>query len=557
LAAAVGLATLVSVTAGICAAQPPIEYPVPTSGSLPDGIAAGPDGNLWFTESNGNKIAKISPAGVPTEYPVPTLVSLPYGIVAGPDGNLWFTEYSSGKVGKISTAGVITEYVVPTTASQPSGIAAGPDENLWFTEFAGNKIGRITTAGVVAEFTIPSTPAGANNIAKGPDGNVWFTEGTANRIGKIASGTITEYIVPTSGSNPAGIVTGPDGNLWFTESQANQIGKITTSGVITEYVIPTSSANAQGIAAGPDGNLWFTEFNGDKLGKITTGGTVTEYPVQTSGAGPFGIAVGPDGNLWFTEYSGDKVAMVYPYGQAFAHLAIGPLGSDVWTTAIILNNTGGTSAQFTVNFIQDNGQPLPVGTGIYNETHETGIVNAQNGQYVAGTLSAKGTVTIVLSSSGFLQGWATLSGPGITGQVVFHRHTSSGAEYEATVPLALGGTEYLVPYDATSYFNGTTQVTTIPYITGVALANLDPSTAATINCTVLDPSGANLGSATPIVLPPMGHRALQLNAGSGFGLVAGNIGTLDCSSGGQLFSVLGLRFLGGNDLTSFAATKLH
>ena len=139
---------------------------------------------------------------------------------------------------------------------------------------------------------------------------------------------------------------------------------------------------------------------------------------------------------------------------------------------------------------------------------------------------------------------------------MFHRHTFAGTDYEATVPLSVGGTEYLVPFDATSYFNGTAQVATVPYITGMALANLDPSNAAIINCLILDPNGLSLGSATPITLPPLGHTALQLNAGTGFGNVAGKIGSLDCSSNGTSFVVLGLRFLGGNDLTSFAAIRL-
>ena len=39
---------------------------------LTQGIAAGPDGALWFTESNGNKIGRITTAGVVTEYPIPT-----------------------------------------------------------------------------------------------------------------------------------------------------------------------------------------------------------------------------------------------------------------------------------------------------------------------------------------------------------------------------------------------------------------------------------------------------------------------------------------------------
>ena len=39
------------------------------SGSLPTGIAAGPDGAVWFTERNGNRIGRISATGAITEFP--------------------------------------------------------------------------------------------------------------------------------------------------------------------------------------------------------------------------------------------------------------------------------------------------------------------------------------------------------------------------------------------------------------------------------------------------------------------------------------------------------
>ena len=37
------------------------EFAIPTPVSGPAGITAGPDGNLWFTESYTNKIGTISP----------------------------------------------------------------------------------------------------------------------------------------------------------------------------------------------------------------------------------------------------------------------------------------------------------------------------------------------------------------------------------------------------------------------------------------------------------------------------------------------------------------
>ena len=48
------------------------EYPIPTPNSQASYIAAEPDGNIWFTEANGQKVARITPQGVITEFrPVP------------------------------------------------------------------------------------------------------------------------------------------------------------------------------------------------------------------------------------------------------------------------------------------------------------------------------------------------------------------------------------------------------------------------------------------------------------------------------------------------------
>jgi hypothetical protein len=80
------------------------EYSVPTSNSYPYSIANGSDGDLWFTEVNGNNIGKITPNGNITEYPIPTANSEPTSITTGPDGNLWFTEADGNKIGQLVIA---------------------------------------------------------------------------------------------------------------------------------------------------------------------------------------------------------------------------------------------------------------------------------------------------------------------------------------------------------------------------------------------------------------------------------------------------------------------
>ena len=100
-----------------------------------------------------------------------TAGSEPWWITAGPDGALWFTEIDGNRVGRITTAGAVTEYSAGITGTNLEQITVGPDGALWFTEAGGSRIGRITTAGVVTEYSAGITAfAGLIGITTGPDG---------------------------------------------------------------------------------------------------------------------------------------------------------------------------------------------------------------------------------------------------------------------------------------------------------------------------------------------------------------------------------------------------
>jgi len=109
--------------------------------------------------------APAASASTVTEFAVPTASSGPSGIAAGPDGALWFTELSANKIGRITTGGAVTEFAVPTASSFPEGIAAGPDGALWFTEANGNKIGRIAP-----DVAPPDPPGPSGPGVPGPAG---------------------------------------------------------------------------------------------------------------------------------------------------------------------------------------------------------------------------------------------------------------------------------------------------------------------------------------------------------------------------------------------------
>lgn len=292
------------------------ELPIPAANISLEGITAGPDGNLWYTSFNSNRVGRITPAGTVAEVEAGSAPNGgPVGITAGPDGNLWYTLKNSGRIGRVTPAGFVIEFAAGSTATVgPEGIAAGIDGNLWFTQRFAGRIGRITPEGVVTEFTLPGGPVSQPvGITAGPDGNLWFVEYAANMVGRITpGGQVTEFVLPTPNSGPFAITTGPDGNLWFTQRNAHRVGRVTVDGKITEFALPTLNGLPVGITAGPDGNVWFTERNGGKIGVITPTGQITELDVLTPNAQPYAITFGARRDLAFTQLgaTGNRVGLV-------------------------------------------------------------------------------------------------------------------------------------------------------------------------------------------------------------------------------------------------------
>ena len=265
------------------------ELQIPTFASSPVGIAKGPDGNLWFTESAANKIGRITPAGVITEFPLPSAGSQPIGIAAGPDGALWFAQSGGNRIGRITTAGVISQFTISTPSAFPSGIAAGPDGALWFTESNANKIGRITTGGVISEFTVPTASSNPGGIAAGPDGAMWFTQGLANKVARISMGGVfTEYALPPGPISPGAIALGPDNAMWFVElaSTAKGIGRLTPPPVLSYAV-----AGAAGFDAGATSEILWRGSDNSTAMWFLSGGALSSGP-QVAGPVPFWNIVG-------------------------------------------------------------------------------------------------------------------------------------------------------------------------------------------------------------------------------------------------------------------------
>jgi virginiamycin B lyase len=221
------------------------EFPFATEGvegpGTPGSIARGVDGDMWFTDVIYHTrydaygfIGRVDPDGAVTTFAVPTGAaddlpeqSIPDDIALGSDGDMWFTDRGRNDtgqslIGRITPAGEITEFPIPELVEEypdrrdygePNYIVQGSDGDMWFTLGVG-VIGHITPEGSVTEYNIGAKSTGA--IALGSDGDIWLADSENELVRVDPSGSATIFS-PASISYPyiQSLIQGPEGDLWY------------------------------------------------------------------------------------------------------------------------------------------------------------------------------------------------------------------------------------------------------------------------------------------------------------------------------------------------------
>lgn len=295
----------------------------------PWNIAAGPDGALWFTELDANRIGRITTSGTITEYPVPTANAAPYGIAAGPDNAMWFTENNVSKIGRIAMDGSITEYDAPRNANndevKPTDIGKAYDGSLWYASIGS--IGKITTDGTATRYPLPEQYSDriVTHLTGGSQG-IWFAipdNGSTiqpGAIGHVLNSAIVTYPF-LRGITVTGISGGPQDGIWFTSvsrSSASQpiasslLWRLAEDGSIyTPYTIATDS-NPSNIAngIGTTSSLWYAGHDNNTIVHFMRALAPDVVTQLAAGSCPRGLTTGPDNAMWFTEACSNKIGRV-------------------------------------------------------------------------------------------------------------------------------------------------------------------------------------------------------------------------------------------------------
>ena len=305
-------------------AEPAIElFPTTTRGCGLHGIAAAPDGEIWFTEESAGRIGRIStrrPYRV-EEFPLTPSTGKPGPIAVAPDGTVWVVELRGDRLIGLDPRDPQSPRAIPllTTFTQPRALVARSDGTLFLAQTGKGLLAGVETPppGRIREFRLPVLSSCPGALTPTPDGKVWFALETIDQIGWLdPKGTpaIEVRSLRTTSNGLPGAVIGPDADIWFTFGASNRLARVTPGFVVTEFPLPTSGAFPRDPVAGKDGAIWFLEAKARRIGRIevTPPYRVAELDLQGITMEPRGLAVAADGALWFLVPGADSVVRFAP-----------------------------------------------------------------------------------------------------------------------------------------------------------------------------------------------------------------------------------------------------
>jgi streptogramin lyase len=276
-------------------------------GNDADGVAIGPDGNIYFGMWNPSALWKLEPTGVTFSKVTSLTGGVPEDLAFSPvNGHLFATIDGASDISEYFTGVGTPNYYGPITANM-FFIKVDSAGDAWAGAEKGVAEIPYASGGQILSYTSPNSKSNIQAVTIDHSGNVWFTDRGDNSIGEIIPSEgaphVTEYPIPqaTGGdteASPYDITTASDGSIWFTESDTsfgdpanNEIGEINPihsgSDVLFSMQHTPDEKQPQAIVGDKAGNVWYSAGGGnssDELGEVTgavSGGSEEKSPGGT------------------------------------------------------------------------------------------------------------------------------------------------------------------------------------------------------------------------------------------------------------------------------------
>jgi len=527
------------------------------------GIAHDAAGNLWV--SDNSLIRRIAPDATVTTIAggasggfadgtgTAALFSGPGGIAFGPDGDLYVSDQNNNRVRRVTTAGVVTTYATGLLA--PFGIAVAANNDVYVAEAQGNRVSRIVRNGNVAGATQVLAGDGSVNLTNPADGpgltasipgpTAMYLRGTTlyvrDRAGLLRTIDTTTGVVGTfTGSRTlgpgfadgttaqarlevnliTGATNGPNGGLMITDGQAVRVvdaaGTVTTiasgatntsttsigglpssTGVLKQQPFDFQPRGITALAVDAQGRIVISEAHTQTVRRIDTSGNVTLL------AGLTGAAGSVDGVGSAAQVRNSGPVAIAPGGVIY----VGDLTSvkRIDTSGLTTTFTGSTDAFFGSGAVDGPPGTARFGSITSLDVAPNGdVIVSDNGNVAIRRVDAAGKVT---TFSGIMGQRGTADGPAGT------------ARYDSPIGLAYApdGTLYLNDNGKLRRIAADGSVTTTA-VTGVVTLVVDST--GTVYVLKVDGLYSVSGTGSETLLIPVG-------TGVTYGSVAPTLGTGD------------------------------
>ena len=299
------------------------EYKITTDCTQPQAIVMGPQGNVWFVQSNTGNLAKFSPLSESfTEYNnrfwPKNVHSMIWGLDYASDRTFWFTDDKHDSVWKFKIETLEYEKLnLPVEdGSLPQRLAVDGSKII-INDFTGNQIiflDNIQSNDELVTYSLPSNAPKAvtADFTLDSQNNLWYTNWILDGEGVLAKINMSTFdlsiqnnddllqlelfSLPPDLKTPNGIAEDNFGNIWLADSSSSLIFKFDSlSGNFSKYT--TSDPTL----------LTYGNYTGQ---------------IKSPASQPYWIEKDSDGKLVFNEQAANRIGILDPSSESLVEYSI-------------------------------------------------------------------------------------------------------------------------------------------------------------------------------------------------------------------------------------------